>query len=227
MTSAFFVTGTDTDAGKTTISAALLYRAQQQGLSTAAGKPIASGSELTAAGLSNSDTRALRAQCSLPLTEQDITPWCFAPAIAPHVAATQADTPLHIAELARAMQRILNKRADLTLIEGAGGWRVPINAQEDLCALAPALSLPVILVVGVRLGAINHARLTLEAIRADGLVCAGWVANGIDPMMERQSDTLQCLYQSLDAPCLGTVPFSDNPEPRHISSFLQLPSEII
>ena len=206
MSAAFFVTGTDTDVGKTTIAAGLLRAARLAGLSTAAVKPVASGCEDGAAGLRNSDALALLAECSLPLSYAEVNPFAFAPAIAPHLAAREAGVPLKVEALAAAVQAVLAQQADFTLVEGAGGWRVPLDGQATLAELPVALDLPVILVVGVRLGCINHALLTAEAIARDGLRLAGWVANVLDPQTSRLDDNLRTLTERLVAPCLGRVP---------------------
>lgn len=206
MSAAFFVTGTDTDVGKTTIAAGLLRAARLAGLSTAAVKPLASGCEAGADGLRNSDALALLAECSLPLSYAEVNPFAFAPAIAPHLAAREAGVPLKVEVLAAAVQAVLAQRADFTLVEGAGGWRVPLDGQATLAELPVALDLPVILVVGVRLGCINHALLTAEAIARDGLRLAGWVANVLDPQTSRLDDNLRTLTERLVAPCLGRVP---------------------
>lgn len=208
---AFFVTGTDTDAGKTTIAAGLLATARQQGLSTLACKPVASGSHMTAGGLRNPDALQLDSQCSIRLPYASINPHAFEPAIAPHLAAAAAGISLDCASLKSEVMQVLEQKAGLCLIEGAGGWRVPINANETLADLAMALQLPVILVVGMKLGCINHALLSAEAILADGLPLAGWVANHIDPEMSCQADNLQTLQQWMPAPCLAQVPHLDNP----------------
>lgn len=206
MSAGFFVTGTDTDVGKTTIAAGLLRAARLAGLSTAAVKPLASGCEAGADGLRNSDALALLAECSLPLSYAEVNPFAFAPAIAPHLAAREAGVPLKVEVLAAAVQAVLAQRADFTLVEGAGGWRVPLDGQATLAELPVALDLPVILVVGVRLGCINHALLTAEAIARDGLRLAGWVANVLDPQTSRLDDNLRTLTERLAAPCLGRVP---------------------
>jgi dethiobiotin synthetase len=206
MSAAFFVTGTDTDVGKTTIAAGLLRAARLAGLSTAAVKPLASGCEAGADGLRNSDALALLAECSLPLSYAEVNPFAFAPAIAPHLAAREAGVQLKVAALAAAVQAVLAQQADFTLVEGAGGWRVPLDGQATLAELPVALDLPVILVVGVRLGCINHALLTAEAIARDGLRLAGWVANVLDPQTSRLDDNLRTLTERLAAPCLGRVP---------------------
>ena len=206
MSAAFFVTGTDTDVGKTTIAAGLLRAARLAGLSTAAVKPVASGCEAGADGLRNSDALALLAECSLPLSYAEVNPFAFAPAIAPHLAAREAGVELKVDALAAAVQAVLAQQADFTLVEGAGGWRVPLDEQATLADLPVALDLPVILVVGVRLGCINHALLTAEAITRDGLRLAGWVANVLDPQTSRLDDNLRTLSERLAAPCLGRVP---------------------
>ncbi|MCV4342988.1 dethiobiotin synthase [Pseudomonas capsici] len=206
MSVAYFITGTDTDAGKTTVAAGLLHAARLSGLSTAAGKPVASGSAITAQGLRNADALALQAECSLELAYDDINPFTFEPAIAPHLAAREAGVSLTVNALLQPMRRLLERNADFTLIEGAGGWRVPLADQSNLSDLVMGLGLPVILVVGVRLGCINHALLTAEAIAQDGLQLAGWVANIIDPKTSRLEENLATLSERLPAPCIGRVP---------------------
>jgi dethiobiotin synthetase len=222
MSVAYFITGTDTDAGKTTIASGLLHAARLAGLSTAAGKPVASGSAMTPHGLRNSDALALLAECSLPLAYDEINPVAFEPAIAPHLAAREAGVALSVSSLLQPMRALLEKRADFTLIEGAGGWRVPLAAQSNLSDLAIALGLPVILVVGVRLGCINHALLTAEAIARDGLQLAGWVANIIEPRTSRLEENLATLAERLPAPCLGRVPHMKKASAENVASWLHL-----
>ncbi|MHB0818788.1 dethiobiotin synthase [Stutzerimonas stutzeri] len=206
MAAAFFVTGTDTDVGKTTIAAGLLHAARQAGFSTAAAKPLASGCEMTPQGLRNGDALALLAECTLPMRYEAVNPFAFEPAIAPHLAAREAGIELSAARLAEPVRRMLALQADFSLVEGAGGWRVPLAGRENLSDLALLLGLPVILVVGVRLGCINHALLSMEAIERDGLRLAGWVANIIDPQTSRLEENLATLAERLQAPCLGRVP---------------------
>ncbi|AUG04681.1 dethiobiotin synthase [Pseudomonas sp. 09C 129] len=222
MSRAYFVTGTDTDVGKTTVAAGLLHAARLSGLSTAAGKPVASGCELTPAGLRNADALALLAECSLPLTYDEVNPLAFEPAIAPHLAAREAGMALTVQALLAPMRQVLAKGADFTLIEGAGGWRVPLADQDNLSDLAMALDLPVILVVGVRLGCINHALLTAEAIAQDGLQLAGWVANIIEPKTSRLEENLAALAERLPAPCLGRVPRLKAISAEAVAEYLQL-----
>ena len=222
MAKAFFVTGTDTEIGKTTIAAGLLHAARLAGLSTAAAKPVASGCEQTAAGLRNDDALALLGQCSLALDYAEVNPFAFAPAIAPHLAAREAAVELSVARLRPAVQQVLARGADFTLVEGAGGWRVPLAGRETLADLAVALELPVILVVGVRLGCINHAALSLEAIERDGLRVAGWVANIVDPQTWRLEENLATLAERLPAPCLGRVPRLAAATPAAVAAHLSL-----
>ncbi|SHL18726.1 dethiobiotin synthase [Phytopseudomonas punonensis] len=222
MSAAYFITGTDTEIGKTTVAAGLLHAARRAGKSTAAAKPVASGCQLTADGLRNEDALALLAECSVPLLYEEVNPWAFAPAIAPHLAARDAGVRLEVAGLSAAVRVILDKGADFTAVEGAGGWRVPLTGTANLSDLARALQLPVILVVGVRLGCINHAVLTAEAILGDGLPLAGWVANIVDPQIARLQDNLATLSDRLPAPCIGQVPYLATASAEQVAAHLDL-----
>ncbi|GIZ12654.1 dethiobiotin synthase [Pseudomonas sp. NCCP-436] len=222
MSYACFVTGTDTEIGKTTIAAGLLQAARQLGLSTAAAKPVASGCRQTALGLRNDDALALLAQCSLPLDYIEVNPMAFEPPIAPHLAAREAGVVLDVAGLLPPVRALLGKGAEFSVVEGAGGWRVPLAGGETLADLAMALGLPVILVVGVRLGCINHALLSAEAILADGLPLAGWVANLVEPQTARLADNLSTLEEHLPAPCLGCVPFLADTSAASVAQYLHL-----
>lgn len=222
MTKGFFITGTDTEVGKTTIAAGLLKAIRSAGLSTAAVKPVASGCEMTVDGLRNSDALALQAQCSLPLDYAQVNPFAFAPPIAPHLAARQAGIELSVSSLLAPVRQVLALQAQVTIIEGAGGWRVPLSGAAALSDLAIALQLPVILVVGLRLGCINHALLSAEAILADDLPLAGWVANLVDPHTACIDDVFATLEQRLPAPCLGRVPWLQDASPAGVASCLKL-----
>lgn len=215
---AYFVTGTDTDAGKTLAACGLLARARRAGLTTLGLKPVASGSEATPEGLRNADALALQAQSRPPagavrgqaVAYATVNPYAFAPAIAPHLAARRAGVEVRLADLSDWLGPLLARECDLTLVEGAGGWRVPLNAGEDLAGLAAAHALPVILVVGLRLGCISQARLTAEAVVHDGLRLAGWIGSLVDPTFAEDGalyrDNLATLASALPAPCLGVIP---------------------
>lgn len=222
MSQAYFIAGTDTDVGKTTIAAGLLHAARLQGLSTLAAKPVASGCAVTSKGLRNADALALIDQSTVQLPYERVNPFAFEPAIAPHLAAREAGVALAVPALLKAMQGILAEGADFTLIEGAGGWRVPLSDHANLSDLAIALKLPVILVVGVRLGCINHALLSAEAIARDGLQLAGWVANVIEPRTSRLEENLASLAERLPAPCLGRVPRLKQASADAVAEHLQL-----
>ncbi|AUF98284.1 ATP-dependent dethiobiotin synthetase BioD 1 [Pseudomonas fluorescens] len=222
MSQAYFIAGTDTDVGKTTIAAGLLHAARLQGLSTLAAKPVASGCAVTSKGLRNADALALIDQSTVQLPYERVNPFAFEPAIAPHLAAREAGVALALPALLKAMQGILAEGADFTLIEGAGGWRVPLSDHANLSDLAIALKLPVILVVGVRLGCINHALLSAEAIARDGLQLAGWVANVIEPRTSRLEENLASLAERLPAPCLGRVPKLKQASADAVAEHLQL-----
>lgn len=222
MSHAYFITGTDTEIGKTTIAAGLLHSARLAGLSTAAAKPVASGCERSAEGLRNSDALALLGESSLPLTYEQVNPFAFEPAIAPHLAARETGVKLSVAALAGPVRSVLELGADFSVVEGAGGWRVPLAGEESLSDLAIALGLPVILVVGVRLGCINHAVLSAEAIQRDGLQLAGWVANIVNPQTSRLEENLATLAERLPAPCIGRVPHLSPATPVAVAAHLDL-----
>ena len=204
----YFVTGTDTEVGKTIVSASILEAAKAQGKRTIAMKPIASGCEQTPEGLRNEDALMLQAAVTETVAYDVINPIALEPAIAPHVAAVQAGKQISAQRLIGFCRGLQMQPSDLMLIEGAGGWRVPLNDRETYAAVPREMSLDVIMVVPLKLGCINHAMLTAEAIRADGLTVAGWVANHphADPMSCKQ-ETLNYLVTHLDAPCLGILPY--------------------
>jgi len=203
---AYFVTGTDTEVGKTLCTAALLRVARLRGLRTVGMKPIASGCEATPDGLRNEDALAHLAETSAPLPAYAaVNPYAFIPAIAPHIAAAEAGIIVDFHLLAKLWAELTQDR-DFALLEGAGGWQVPIDSTRFFPDLAVHLQLPVVLVVGLRLGCINHALLTAESIAARGLRLAGWVGNRIDPQFSRLDDNVAALHRHLPAPCLGVVP---------------------
>jgi dethiobiotin synthetase len=209
---AFFITGTDTDAGKTFAACSILTAARQEGLTTAAVKPVAAGVIDTPQGKMNEDVLQLSQYCSLSLPSEIMNPACFDEPIAPHIAANRTGRRLFAGDLAMACQQVLAIGADLTLIEGAGGWKVPLNDSETMADIARYLALPVIMVVGMRLGCLNHALLTAQAIEADGLKLAGWIANQTTCRMDYYQENLETLKRLLSAPLLAEIPQSTTPE---------------
>lgn len=222
MTDGYLVTGTDAGVGTTTICCALLELARQRGRRTAAIKPIATGCNDQGHSV---DADALLEAMSEPLSYQQVNPVALVPVGAPHIAAAQSGRRLQASRLAGYCQGVLQGGADLVLVDGIGGWRVPINHRETLADLARELGLPVILVVGVRPGCINHALLTAEAIRRDGLVLAGWVANAVGPQLSYDRENLDTLRSSLGSPLLGEVPRLTSTLPSIIATYLDLPTD--
>jgi dethiobiotin synthetase len=218
---AFFITGTDTNIGKTLVATGLLAAARARGLTTVGLKPIAAGCENTAAGLRNADALLLQSVTSLPLMYEQINPVALEAAIAPHIAAQQEKRTLSADRLAGFCRSSLNQ-AEFTVVEGAGGWRVPLNPRETMADLVRILRLPVVLVVGIRLGCINHALLTVDAIRFDGLQLAGWVANILDDTMPALAENIESLKQRIPAPCLGVVPLLADASPDAAALHLDL-----
>ena len=201
----FFVTGTDTGIGKTRVSAGLLKALAKSGLKTVGMKPVASGADMTSEGLRNEDALALQAAAFLKRDYGLVNPYCFAPPVAPHLAAREAGVEIELERILTSYSELC-RGADVAVVEGVGGWQVPLSDSLELPDLARALDLPVVLVVGMRLGCLNHAALTARAIRADGLELAGWVANAIDPDFQRPEANLATLQAELGAPLLGQLP---------------------
>jgi dethiobiotin synthetase len=220
MTSSLFVTGTDTGVGKTLASCALLHRLRARGLRALGMKPVAAGVEPSPEGPVNPDVRALRRDSSWPAPLNLVNPYCFQPPVAPHLAAAEAGVRIQIPVIVQAFQA-LQSSADGIVVEGVGGFLVPLNDREDAGDLAVALALPVVLVVGMRLGCLNHALLSQEAIAARSLRLTGWIANSIDPGMARFEENLKALCERLDAPLLGVMPHQMSPDPAAFE--LQLP----
>jgi len=212
-----FITGTDTGVGKTRIAAALCvaYAARRQRV--AAMKPVASGCTQTRAGLRNEDAEALLAAMTVHAAYAEVNPYAFEPAIAPHIAAMEAGCSIDFGLLDGCYER-LRRQSDVTIVEGAGGWLAPLDATRTFADLAVRWQLDVILVVGLRLGCLNHALLTAEAIEARGLKLAGWVGNSVDPDFERREANTDTLRSRLAATCLGILPYSPDSSAREISS---------
>lgn len=216
MSRGYFITGTDTGVGKTQISVGLMHALRQQGVSVAGMKPVASGCVETGEGLRNDDALQLQAAASCVLPYEEINPYAFMPPIAPHIAAQLAGTTISLQLIEERFHR-LQGCAECVVVEGVGGWQAPLDQEQTMAQLAQRLGLPVILVVGVRLGCLNHALLSHEAILASGLECAGWVANQLDPHMEYVQENIDYLRAHLRAPLLGQVPCLSPPDGVQIS----------
>lgn len=216
MTTGYFVAGTDTEVGKTFVTAAMLHSCRRAGLRAVGMKPVAAGCICVDGEWRNEDVEILRAASSGMPARESINVYALRTAVAPHVAAAEEGVHIAIDEIVRRFGR-LAAQADVVLVEGAGGWLVPINERETLEDLARSLALPVILVVGMRLGCINHALLTARAIEAAGLDLAGWVANRIDPRMARFEQNLAALEARLPAPLLAALPHLPGADPSDVT----------
>ncbi|MDC9592504.1 dethiobiotin synthase [Xenorhabdus sp. IM139775] len=205
MTNKYFLTGTDTEVGKTVVSCALLQAAHQKGYLTAGYKPVASGSEVTAEGIRNGDALALQRNSAVPLTYQEVNPLVFVEPTSPHIISAKQNQPIDFSVLSKGLD-VLAKKSDWVLVEGAGGWYTPLSENTTFADWVTQADLPVILTVGVKLGCINHAVLTAKAILYSGLKLAGWVANEIEPAGKHQAEYLATLAQMIPAPLLGVIP---------------------
>jgi dethiobiotin synthetase len=219
MSKTWFVTGTDTGVGKTAISCALLVAAAQAGLGTAAVKPVAAGCDEKG---QNEDALYLMASMTEDLDYSQVNPVALQAAVAPHIAASHEGKQMQSSRLAGFCRGVMLGSADFVLIEGAGGWRVPINPRETMADVAIQLQVGIILVVGMRLGCINHALLTAEAIRRDGLQLAAWVANQPGPRMASHEANLDTLRQLLPAPLLGDVPYLPHGQAEETARYLDI-----
>ncbi|MCU0812170.1 MAG: dethiobiotin synthase [Thiobacillaceae bacterium] len=203
-----FVTGTDTGVGKTRVSVELVQALRAQGLRVAAMKPVAAGTDQRGGVMINEDVAALTAAANVDADPRWVNPYLFHPPIAPHIAAAQTGVVIDLQVIVDAYSG-LAELADVVVVEGVGGFRVPLNATQDTADLALALGLPLLLVVGLRLGCLNHALLTAEAIAQRKLPWAGWVGNHIDPAMDAQAENVLALRHLLPKPCLGVQPYCE------------------
>ncbi len=219
-----FVTGTDTEVGKTRASTTLCHAFARAGRRVAGMKPIASGCELTAQGLRSGDALGLVAAMNVTAPYELVNPYAFEPAIAPHIAAREAGVAIDWERLDRAYQHLADL-ADVVVVEGAGGWLAPIDATRAFADLAQRWQLPVILVVGLRLGCLNHALLTAESIAARGLPLLGWIGNAIDPNFTRADENVATLVERLPAPLLARFPYAREADPAELAATVRLPAE--
>jgi dethiobiotin synthetase len=211
MRRSYFVTGTDTGIGKTLVAAALIRRLRESGVVVAGMKPIAAGAVAGPEGPANEDALLLQAESSTRHPYATVNPCLFEPAIAPHIAAAETGVTIDTDRI-KAAHSALRASADVVIAEGAGGFLVPLDAARSCAELPALLGMDVILVVGLRLGCLNHAQLTVEAIGTRGLALAGWVGNAVDPAFARRDANIATLAARIAAPCLGIVPWMAEPD---------------
>lgn len=217
-----YVTGTDTGIGKTLASCALLHALRAHGLRVAGMKPVASGCERVDGDWKNADALALQSAGEPGIAYADINPFALEHPLAPELAARDAGVEVELATILAAHAR-LAECVDALIIEGVGGWAAPLSASLMQADLVRTLRVPVLLVVGLRLGCLNHALLSARAIAADGGHLAGWIASHVDPEMERVEDNLAMLRERLPAPCWGVLPHSEHPDPAQLAARLRIP----
>lgn len=222
MTERWFITGTDTEVGKTVASCALLQAAALAGYCTAGYKPVASGSEMTQEGVRNSDALALQRHSSVALRYEQVNPLTFLEPTSPHIVSQEEGRPIDFATLSAGLAA-LEPLADWVQVEGAGGWFTPLSQTATFADWVVKEQLPVILVVGVKLGCINHALLTAQAVAAAGLPLAGWIANDVQPPGKRHQEYMATLKRLLPAPCLGEIPWlGERAEHQPLGRYLSL-----
>jgi len=207
MEKGYFITGTDTNVGKTWATIALMRYFKQQGKSIAGMKPVASGCFMQDGQLKNEDALLIQENASLKIDYDLINPYAYELPVSPHIAGI--NNPLNMSKIVERFN-VLKELAEIVLVEGAGGWNTPLNDCEDICDLAKSLSLPVILVIAIRLGCINHAKLTWQAIQLSGIPCAGWIAMCVDPEMLNRDENIQTIKSALKVPLLGVLPYLAN-----------------
>ncbi len=221
VTSGFFITGTDTGIGKTFISCLLLHALSAKGKSVVGMKPIAAGQD----NGKWSDVELLRTAGNTQVSYKLMNPYALDLPIAPHIAAERQEIKIDLAVIDHAFHA-LAKVADFVIVEGVGGFLVPVNENQDTSDMAQLFGLPVILVVGMRLGCLNHALLTVQAIKEAGLPLAGWVANCIDPEIQALEENIAALQHRIDSPLLGTIPFDNIPDMLVLSRLINFPNNI-
>ena len=217
MTDSYFITGTDTGVGKTLVSCALLHAFAARGRKVIGMKPVAAGREND----KWTDVDLLMAASTVSASSKLVNPYGLIPPLAPHIAAMQANIEIDLAVIQRSYAA-LQQNAELVIVEGTGGFLVPLNDKNDGADLARILNLPVILVVGLRLGCLNHALLTAQAVRANKLSLAGWVANAIDLPMLAQKENIKALEERLNCPLLGVIPFAKDMDLKNIAKLLDI-----
>jgi dethiobiotin synthetase len=207
MEQGYFITGTDTNAGKTWATIALMRYFKQQGKTVAGMKPVAAGCVMHNGQLQNEDALLIQENVSLKIAYDLINPYAYESPVSPHIAGI--NNPVKLAKIVESFN-VLKELAEIVLVEGAGGWYAPLNDCEDISDLAKALALPVILVVAIKLGCINHAKLTWQAIQHSGMPCAGWIAVCVDPDMLNRDENIRTIKTALNEPLLGVLPYVES-----------------
>ncbi|TQP53614.1 dethiobiotin synthase [Vibrio cholerae] len=221
MRNAIFIAGTDTDVGKTVASKAILQALATHNIATIGYKPVAAGSDKTEFGYRNSDALHLMKAATVDMPYEDVNPYALVLPTSPHIAAKHENVTIDYALLSNKLSKH-KKNAELVVVEGAGGWRVPTSDSDCLSTWVKQERLPVILVVGIKLGCLSHAILTAEAIRADGLELVGWIANRINPGTEHYAEIIEHLEGRLGAPKLGEIPYMPKAKRQELGKFIQL-----
>lgn len=221
MMKALFIAGTDTEVGKTVVSKAILSAVGSQGHSTIGYKPVAAGCEKTAEGWRNSDALHLQEAATVDVDYDLVNPYAMSLPASPHIAALADGVAVDYEKLSSVLKQHQDN-SDFVLVEGAGGWRVPVSESDCLSTWVKQEALPVVLVVGIKLGCLSHAMLTAEAIKADGLELVGWVANRINPGVEHYSDIIKMLEQKMGAPKLGEIPYVPSCKKKNIGKYINL-----
>ena len=221
MIDAFFIAGTDTDVGKTVASKAILQALAAKDLTTIGYKPVAAGSDNTELGMRNSDALHLMRVATELAEYQDVNPYALELATSPHIAAKHAHIEIDFKQLSEKLS-LHKSHCDMVVVEGAGGWRVPVSDHRYLSEWVQSEQLPVVLVVGIKLGCLSHACLTAEAIRRDGLNIIGWVANRINPGTEHYSELIRMLQMTIDAPKLGEIPYITSAKRSELGRFIDI-----
>ncbi|AYY79933.1 MULTISPECIES: dethiobiotin synthase [Proteus] len=216
-----FLTGTDTEVGKTVVSSALLQCATEQGYQTVGYKPVASGSEWLKEGLRNSDALTLQKFSTVKLDYHRVNPYCFEIPTSPHIVSGEMNQPIDFNVMSEGLS-YLKQQADWVLVEGAGGWFTPLSENQFFSDWVISEQLPVILTVGIKLGCINHALLTQQAIIQSGLTFAGWIANEVEPAGRYQKEYLATLKKHIKAPFLGKIPYLNETKEHNFRPYLDL-----
>ena len=221
MIDTFFIAGTDTEVGKTVVSKAILQALAAHGLTTIGYKPVAAGCKETDDGLKNSDALHLQEAATKDIAYDDVNPYALLSPTSPHIAAKQDGVNIEFSVLSDKLEEH-KKSADVVLVEGAGGWRVPISDDECLSSWVQKEKMPVVLVVGIKLGCLSHAMLSVEAIQNDGLEIIGWAANRINPGTENYADIIKMLEEKIPAPKLGEIPYVPSVKRRDIGKYMNV-----